>query len=75
MRDATLERRRVWRHYTQCLLAEQAARDALDRARRAWVFRDRRIARAERCLAAQGIRLDAAIDALDETLHDRRRAS
>lgn len=69
MRDPTLERRQLWRHLIQCVLAEQAAREAYFSSPIPC------IGAAERRLAAEGLRLDAAIDALDETLHDRRRAS
>lgn len=60
--DPINDRRRAWRHLLQCVLAEQAARVAWTTAkppkRRA----------AEKRLVAEGLRLDAAIDALDDTL-------
>lgn len=67
--DPTLERRQLWRHLIQCVLAEQAAREAYYAASIPC------IGAAEKRLAAEGVRLDAAIDALDETLLDQRRAS
>jgi hypothetical protein len=56
--DATTDRRKLWRHVIQCLLAEHIARSAGD----------------EKALTTAGIRLDAAIDALDETLTERQSA-
>lgn len=52
MSDVMLDHRHLWRHLIQCLLAEHIARSAGD----------------EKALIAAGIRLDAAIDALDETI-------
>lgn len=70
MPDDFLEHRSAWRHVVQCALAEQAARDELTRARR-WLILRARVTRAEKRLLAEGIRLDAAIDALDDTLTEK----
>lgn len=64
MPDETLERRKLWRHLMQCVLAEQAARE-----HHAECGSDA----SERRLLAEGVRVDAAIDALDETLADDHR--
>jgi hypothetical protein len=74
MRDATLDRRHLWRHLCQCVLAEQAARNELARAE-FWIIPRGRIERAAKRLMVEGIRLDAAIDALDETLTETRRSA
>jgi isopentenyl diphosphate isomerase/L-lactate dehydrogenase-like FMN-dependent dehydrogenase len=67
--DQTPDRRKAWRHVIQCAIAEQKARAAYNAAE----FDD---AAAEARLLAEGTRLDAAIDALDEdlTAPDRRSA-
>lgn len=69
MPDETTERRQLWRHLIQCVLAEQAAREAYHAAPVSC------LGAAEKRLATEGVRLDAAIDALDETLVEHRRAS
>lgn len=69
MADETMQRRKVWRHLIQCVLAEHVAREEKKNASMG------ALPAAEQRLAAEGVRLDAAIDALDEDLLERRRAS
>lgn len=59
---AVVERRKAWRHVFQCVLAEQEARTK-ERSGEPGAMAQ---------LLAEGVRLDAAIDALDETLEPRR---
>jgi hypothetical protein len=73
MADAMTDRRHLWRHLCQCVLAEQSARAELARAE-FWIIPRGRIERAAKRLMVEGIRLDAAIDALDETLTERQSA-
>jgi hypothetical protein len=67
--DETLERRQLWRHLMQCVLAEHDARTAYHAAPM-----EQRDA-CERRLTAEGVRVNAAIEALDETLLPVRRSA
>lgn len=69
MTDAEIiERRKVWRHFLQTAFAEQEARQILASEQHANRVFEHRVDRAQQRLDAEGARLDAAIDALDETL-------
>lgn len=66
MPDATRDHRHLWRHLIQCVIAEQAARE---------LHKHHGSESSERRLLAEGVRLDAAIDALDETLTTERQSA
>jgi hypothetical protein len=68
MADLSLDRRKAWRHAVQCAIAEERARQQLAVVVE---FTGAGSAAARTCqvaLDAEGVRLDAAIDALDEML-------
>jgi hypothetical protein len=60
--EELLEHRKAWRHMLQAAFAEQEARQ------RYHAGPSQRVSAAEQALLTQGLRLDAAIDALDASL-------
>lgn len=64
MTDAEMiEQRKVWRHLLQCAFAEQEARQKW-KAIRSGMANPAAKRRVEEALLTEGVRLDAAIDAL-----------